>query len=540
MKQANVQVTAPGFNGLNNERSPVTLDPGWASIADNCIIDAAGRVGSRKGYRILTSDNSDLGSTEKITAIHEANYTDGTTLRFATGNGKFFTFATDGTLTEITAGTPSGNDWQICTLNDDTFFFQRGETPRVYDKSASTFSLITAHTDYDGTAPNADCAIAAYGRVWAAGVDGGRSVVYWSDLLIGADWVGSAAPGSTAGSLDVTELWPTGNDEITAIAAHNQKLIIFGKQNTLVFGSNASDGRLADPATDLLFEDGIVDIGCVGKHAWAVVGDDIWFIDYSGMRSLGRTIQEKSLPIGLVSEHVNTQFRNQVRTVDDDARLIYSPEEAFVLAIFESQPILWCFDTRVRMQGGAARVTTWSNLDFQCAARSQDGTLWLGNNDGINRYTGYADAASSTGTGGTKYRWRYYMHPQTFGEAAALKVPKEVDFVIAGGLGQRAVAYWGFDYRYIFDQQPFTLDAVTPDFYNNGPNDQYNWTEDDGDFDEDTDDRTEYGSGSTIGEYEIPMAGSGRTVLVGLEADVLGQQLALQEINLQTKMGRTF
>jgi hypothetical protein len=526
MKQANIQVSSPGFLGLNSEQSPVSLEPGWCSVADNCIIDNNGRVGSRKGYRILTADNTDLGS-EKITQIHEANYADGTTLRFATGNGKFFTFDVAGVLTEITSGTPSGDDWQIVTLNDDTFFFQRGEVPRVYDKSAGTFGLITAHTDYDGTAPQADCAVAAYGRLWAGGISGSRALLEWSDLLIGADWVGSGAPGSSAGELDLTRLWPTGNDEITAVAAHNQKLIVFGKRNILVFGSSATDGRLADPANDLFLEDTIVDVGCVGKHAWVVVGEDIWFIDYSGLRSLGRTIQEKSLPMGLISRNVNTQFRNQVRTVDDDARLVYSPEEGFVLAIFESQPLTWVFDVKQRLQDGSARVTHWTNLDFQCAYRAVDGTLWFGNNDGINRYTGFIDGASSTGTGGTSYRFRYYMHPQTFGEPANLKIPKEVDFIIAGGLGQDAVCYWGFGYGYLFERQPFVLNSVTPDFYNI---DEYNIT--------DEADPTEYGSGSTIGAYEIPLNGSGTGVVIGLEADVLGQQLSLQEINLQTKMGR--
>lgn len=521
MKQTNVQVGSPGFLGLNSEQSPVSLPEGWASIADNAVIDTSGRIGSRKGWRVLTSSNTDLGS-DKVTNIHEANYADGSTLRFATGNGKFFSFATDGTLTELTAGTPSGDDWQIVTLNDDTLFFQRGEEPRVYDKSASSFSLISSHTDYDTSAPQAHCAVAAYGRVWCAGVSGGRATLYWSDLLIGAKF-----SNGSSGSLDLTNLWPTGNDEITAIAAHNQKLIVFGKQNTLVFGSSASDGKLADPTNDLFIEDTIVDIGCVGKHAWTVVGSDLWFIDYTGLRSLGRTIQEKSLPIGELTKNVATQFRNQVRTIDDDCRLFYSPEEAFVLALFEGQPITWCFDTKLKLEDGSARVTTWSNLDFACFARSKDGTIWLGNNDGINEYRGYVDSAASNGTGGVKFRFRYYMHPQTFGLPANLKIPKEVDFTIAGGLGQRAVCYWGFSYKYLFKSQPFVLNSETPDFYNI---DEYNIT--------DEADPTEYGSGSTIGEYAIPLSGSGTSVVIGLEADVLGQPLSLQEINLQTKMGR--
>jgi hypothetical protein len=529
MKQANIQVGAPGFLGINSELSPINMPEGFAAIADNAIIDNNGRVASRKGYRVLTSDNSDLGSA-KINNIHEARYSDGSVLRFATGNDKFFTFATDGTLTEITSGTPSGDDWQIVTLNDDTLLFQRGEVPRIYDKSAASFGLITAHTDYDGTAPQADCAVAAYGRVWAGGVEGGRGVIYWSDLLIGADWVGSAAPGSTAGSLDLTNLWPNGNDQIKAIAAHNQKLIIFGEQSILIFGSKAADGKLADPANDLFFEDAIVDIGCIGKHAWVVVGSDLWFIDASGLRSLGRTIQEKSLPIGEISQNVNTQFRNQARTQGDTAKLFYSPDDAFVLAIFETQPIIWCFDTKQRLEGGAARVTTWSNLDFYGVGRSSDGTVWFGNNDGINEYRGYLDDAAADGTGGVSFRFRYYMHPQAFGVPANLKVPKEVDFTIAGGLGQRAVCYWGFSYKLLFKNQSFTLDNETPDFYNI---DEYNITTTD-----DPDDPTEYGSGSTIGTYQIPLSGSGTSVVIGLEANVKGQALSLQEINLQTKIGR--
>jgi hypothetical protein len=347
-------------------------------------------------------------------------------------------------------------------------------------------------------------------------------VLHWSDLLLGAKF-----SGGTSGSLDLTNLWPTGNDQITAIAAHNQKLIVFGRNNILIFGSSASDGKLADPTNDLFIEDSIVDIGCVGKHAWSVVGSDLWFIDYSGLRSLGRTIQEKSLPIGELSKNVATQFRNQARTVGDSARLFYSPEEAFVLAIFESQPITWCFDTKLKLEDGSARTTAWTGLDFACFARSVDGTIWMGNNDGINQYRGYVDAAASNGTGGTKYRFRYYMHPQTFGQPANLKIPKEVDMTIGGGLGQRAVCYWGFSYKYLFKSQPFVLNSEIPDFYGI---DEYNIT--------DEADPTEYGSGSTIGEYSIPLSGSGTSVVIGLEADVLGQALSLQEINLQTKIGR--
>ena len=523
MKQANVQVAAPGFLGLNSEDSPIQMPEGFASIADNAIIDNAGRISSRKGYRTLTADAAALG-TASISTIHEARYSDGSIVRFAVGNNKIFTFNTSGVLTDITGAlTITGDDWQIATLNDDTLFFQRGEAPLVYDKSTTTLSLVEDHADPSGLdVPSASCVTTAYGRAWAGGVEGTRSVLYWSDLLIPSEW----STGSS-GELNLTNLWPTGSDEITAIAAHNQKLIIFGRESIIVFGSKAADGKLADPANDLFLEDGIVDIGCVGKHAWKVVGSDVWFVDYSGLRSLGRTIQEKSLPIGDLSGNVATQFRGQVRVENNNTRLLYHPDDAFVLVLMPGQPILWCFDTRSKLEDGSARVTTWSNLDFTCMGRAIDGTVWFGNADGICQYRGYVDNAALLGTGGTKFRFRYYMHPQVFGMPSNLKIPKEVRYTIAGGLGQRAVAYWGFEYKYLFKSQTFLLNSETPDFY---AIDEYNIT--------DEDDPTEYGSGSTIGDYQIPLSGSGTSLTIGVEVDVLGQQVGIQEINIQTKMGR--
>lgn len=532
MRQANIQVQAPGFLGLNSEQSPVSLAEGWAAIADNAVIDRNGRVSARKGYRKITADVTGMNG-DPLEVLHEARYADGGVIYWGTSEAEIHQIDASGDIVASTATAAGAARWQIVTLNDDTMFFQRGFEPRMYDKSAGSLVLASAHASAAGTAPQADCAVAAYGRVWAGSVTGNRSTLYWSDLLIPAAWTGGSS-----GSLNLTNLWPVGNDEITAIAAHNQKLIVFGKQSILVFGSSATDGRLGDPATDLFLEDTIADIGCVGKYAHAVVGNDLWFVDASGMRSLGRTIQEKSLPIGDITVNITTEFRNAVRTVGSNTRLLYDPDEAFVLCLLPAQPLVYVFDVRQRMQDGACRVTTWSALPWKCMMRRTDGGIWFGDDNGVNLYDGYTDDANALGTGGKKYRFKYYMHPQTFGQPANLKIPKEVDFIVAGGLGQRAVAFWGYGYRYLFQSQPFILNSEIPDFYNNGPNDQYNWTPADTDYDEDTDDITEYGSGSTIGEYPIPLSGSGNALIIGFEADVLGQQLSLQEINIQTKIGR--
>ena len=49
-------ITAPGFMGLNTQDSGVTLESGYATVANNCIIDKYGRLGARKGWDLLRRD----------------------------------------------------------------------------------------------------------------------------------------------------------------------------------------------------------------------------------------------------------------------------------------------------------------------------------------------------------------------------------------------------------------------------------------------------------------------------------------------------
>ena len=54
----NITVASPGFFGLNTEESPIGLNPSYASVADNCVIDKLGRIGARKGYKEVTTNGA--------------------------------------------------------------------------------------------------------------------------------------------------------------------------------------------------------------------------------------------------------------------------------------------------------------------------------------------------------------------------------------------------------------------------------------------------------------------------------------------------
>ena len=127
--------------------------------------------------------------------------------------------------------------------------------------------------------------LSAYGRLWTADITNDTSTVYWSDLLIGHNW-----SGGTSGSINISKVWPNGYDEIVALAAHNGLLIIFGQHSIVVYqGAEA-------PAT-MSLADTVSGVGCVNRNTVQSTGTDVIFLSNTGLRSFGRTIQEKSMPI---------------------------------------------------------------------------------------------------------------------------------------------------------------------------------------------------------------------------------------------------
>jgi hypothetical protein len=104
----NITVAAPGFLGLNTMDSPIGLNPSFAAIADNCVIDQYGRVGARKGWTAVSSNGSSvLGSSRGIETVHEFIDNSGDKVVLSAGNAKVFKGTT--TLTDITPSSYTPN-----------------------------------------------------------------------------------------------------------------------------------------------------------------------------------------------------------------------------------------------------------------------------------------------------------------------------------------------------------------------------------------------------------------------------------------------
>ena len=501
----NITISAPGFAGINTQDAPLQQDPSFAADATNCIIDKEGRVAARKGYSMVSSNGAAvLGSSIGIESIGEFVQYDGTKIVFSCGNNKIFKGTS--TLVDITGSlTISANNWSMASLGNKFYFYQIGHAPLVYDAATSALTTIAAHAGAAGTAPQGNVCLAAFGRIWAADVTGNKRTLYFSDQLDGVDF-----GGGSSGSLDLTTVWPGGFDEIVSLIAHNDFLIILGKRSILLYSG-------AETPSTMVLADTILNIGIVSRDCVQSTGQDILFLDYSGVRSLARTIQEKSSPLGDISKNVNNDIKLRARAETGNIKTIYDPQNAFFLINFPLGGTVYCFDTRSPLQNGSYRVTTWTAMAPLCFTVTDADELYIGVLTGISKYDTYKDGTAS-------YSLQYFSHPLSFGDSSRLKFLKAVNITTFNGSAATVVLNWAFDYSGDFQKQAYTLRTFTAGEYHIS---DYNTAQ------------AEYASSSQlINKEKVNTGGSGSIVAVGLTTTIDGQGIAFQELNIHSLIGR--
>jgi len=497
-----IDLVAPAFKGVNTEDSPIAQDPSFADIADNAVIDKRGRIAARKGINVITTNKTALG-TDYVHKIHYFYDDAGNEVVFIAGNNKIMTGTT--TLTDVTPGsyTISANNWKIVNFNDKAYFFQRGYDPLVYDNATGlrTFSTVKGNA----TSATLKCheALAAYGRLWIVDNATDTQTIYWSDLLDGADF-----SSGSSGSIDVSKAWPDGYDEVRALAAHNDLLIVFGKHSIIVYSGASSPASMA-------IADTIAGVGCICRNSVQHIGTDVLFMSNSGLRSLGRTIQEKSLPLSDLSLNIKTELISVIEARSKPTASVYSPENSFYLIAFPGESTVYCFDLKGALENGSYRVTRWPSVSHKSFERKTDGTLYVGTSDGLGSYAGYLDNAAT-------YRFRYYSPGLTFGDPSKIKMLKKVRPTIVGASGATVFMKWAYDFSTSFKTYNFNVGSGTPAFY---AVDEFNIGE--------------YTGGELTTKSSVSGTGNGSVITIGMEADINGFALSLQEINVLALIGKT-
>ena len=499
-----INLVAPAFKGINTEDSPLAQDTSFAEVADNAIIDRSGRLASRKGNTVTTTNKTVLG-TDYLHNIHEFYDSAGNEVIFSTGNNKIMTGTT--TLVDATPGsyTITANDWKIFNFNDHAYFFQRGYEPLVYSNS---LGAVTKMSSVAGASVAATqyCheAIGAYGRVWCVGNASDDNTIYWSDLLIGHDF-----SGGSSGSIDVSKAWPNGFDKVVAIAAHNGLLVVFGENNTLVYAG-------AESPASMELQDTIPGVGCVDRKSVQNIGTDLLFLTQTGLRSLGRSIQEKSLPITDLSRNIKQELIANTLGKTESVSTVYSPENYFYLLCFPDLNLVYCFDVRETLENGAFRVTRWPSVDFKSFHKDRNGDVYIGTTNGVGTYSGYTD-------NGNVYRFRYSSPALSFGDPSTIKMLKKIRPTLIGGNNADIFLKWSYDFSTAPSTSTFRTSSAIPGFYGQS---EYSLAE----YSEEA---------ITVSRSSINTTGYGSVITVGLETDINGYALSIQEMNVLALIGKT-
>lgn len=501
-------VSAPGFYGLNTQDSSLDLASGYALVANNAVIDQYGRIGARKGYTLNHSTPIDSADVKTIAELIDK---DGTSYTLCAGNNKIYKLV-GSTLTEVTfngvgtAPTITDSNWSTAYLDGDLYFYQLGHVPLGFDPASSTttYYRVDQEAGYNGTVQLANIAISALGRIWNANTTTDKVTVQWSDIK-NPHKFGSG----TAGSLDTTTVWPKGGDTITALAVHNGFLFIFGYRNILIY-----QGATA-PASMTLY-DTISGIGCIARDSVQVTETDIIFLSETGVRSVMRTIQEKSAPLNDLSKNVRNDLTAAASAESDKGKIksVYNPREAFYAITFPTTNVTYVFDRKAQLQDGSSRVTTW-DLVPKSFCQKADGTMLIGLNAYVGTYTGNLDNTSS-------YRFTYYTNYADLGSPVVTSLLKNILVTVIGGNNQVLTIKWDYDFKSNYVSQNTQIPTYNIAYYGES---EYNYG-------------YEYSSGIVLQVLKAYGSGSGKAIQVGFEVDISGSPLSIQKIEMHAKNGK--
>ena len=530
-----------GLNGLNTQSNPATLDHSWLTKAENIVLRESGRITFRKGLKQKVAPN---GSDAAIVSMVEHN-DQGTNKIFASYGTSIYTvdftdpadaFPTGDDDTKHTVGSTTGA-WQFVNFNDRLHCFHAGVIPQRYDGSLGSGSKWTAHaTDPAsiGTLFDPSCGMGYYGRIWVGGVNEAKDVVYYSNLLDGDDWTG----GDT-GLIDLAKVW--GTDEIVALAPYFGKLVIFGKNNIVIYDSPMDVESLA-------VNEVIRGVGLVSRDTVQAIGDDLVFLSNTGLRSLGRTTEKDKLPLTDLSVNIKDRLIRNIGQ-STNVKSVYVENEGIYIMSFVDKNINYVFDFKHITPNEAPRVTTWTfDNDREPASMIYTDLysgLLVGQKDGsIAGYEQWYDtdlAGASTYTDAS-YTWSLETVWVNLGESIAASLLKRLFMVIEGGSGATMGLKWYKD----FSVTPSTTTSIVLNPVTTGTTSL--WGASSSLYGATTATHTHvaatHPSNSTyapvfgLREYRTPLTGSAKNLKLAIDIESNGFDASLQDLTLLHKQGK--
>ena len=446
---------------------------GEDGIAGSAI--TAPNIVEGKRYKIITTGDTDFTDVGAADSDPNTIFTadeEGSTVAGTTGTVKEVTIGTTGTIAEAISGT-NGTVTEIKTnpslttitvdstvnfppngkiIIDDEIISYTGITSTTFtgctrgaDSTTATYhddndAVTTATKPASVTTFDPSCGMGYYGKLWCGGVTEAPDVVFYSVLLDGDDWTGTGS-----GYIDLKTVW--GTDEIVAIAPFFGKLVIFGKNNIVVYDEPYSGGTLA-------LNEVIKGIGCVSRDSVQAIADDLVFLSETGLRSLARTTEKDKLPMQEFSLAIkDTLIRNIGQSTN--VKSVYVENEGIYIMSFVDKNISYVFDFKHRTPYTTPRVTTWifsNDREPASMAYTELYGLLVGQQDGsLAGYEGYYDIDLAWVDGAASYTNSSFSSDISsawinLGQSVSSTILKRMILVLEGGSGATMGLKWYKDF----------------------------------------------------------------------------------------------
>ena len=417
-----------GVNGLDTQTHPTALDATWFTKADNIVYTEGNKVTFRKGVKQKT-----LSISNPIGSIVEHK-----------PSGKHFAGVV-GTLYEVDLSDKdnafinpfvtgaSASNWQFVEQDEQIYFLQQGADVVEYDagtwlllKNTSGYSAPTGVTTFDPA-----CGVGDFGRMWAGGISEDKNMLYYSKLEDTRKW-----STGDAGFIDLKYVW--GSDEIINIQSYSGKLVIFGKQNIAIY-NNPWD------VTAMSLDEVIKGAGCVARDSIQAVGNDLFFMSDTGVRSLRRTAEANTdkLPLQEISVTVKDEIIGHINN-STNIKSVFVYNEGLYVVSFVDLNVTYVFDVTHLTPRGTFRVSKWNfegGRNPVAMAFSETYGLLFGQKGGhVCTYEGYYDIDYSGSDVYVNYPFTGAFSTVwiSLGDGYVSSILKKILMVISGGQGTDA------------------------------------------------------------------------------------------------------
>jgi len=448
--------TGASSTGLTNDATQYTyqiaVDGGGAQT-----INVTGSA-AQTYTDLLTEINADItGATVSLVGGNlkfvSSTTGSGSSIALTSGGGGTNLFTTLTGFVAVrtaSAGTTTNDNWQFATLSSKIFAAQAGQHFTCLNES--TFAVESIVGQPWTSSPNV--VIAADGRLWAADdAAGGNSyTVWWSNLLDGKVW-----NSGDAGSLDVRNVWPEGQDTIVGLAFMSGKLVILGRRSLLLYTLPATH----DPA-DMELTDVIGNLGCIARDSIVIANGELYFLSADGVYKIPKLPQTISLfptpvKVGkMMADDILTTYASETLTA---VRGGYYPKQRWYVlnAPVANKTYCWHVDRVLPEPIEVPAVTTWTNTGnpFRAFAFDKDGNWYTGMTDGIGKYSGY----TSDG-GNSAYTVDWFTLWDDFQDETRLKHLKDFAMTLEATAGQTGTFKWKTDYSSTENSVSFTCGAT--------------------------------------------------------------------------------